>query len=434
MDSIVDTNRLAAFFALLLFSGLLSASESAFFSINKLILKKLEGESSRRAALAVRLLRHPRRLLIAILIGNTLVNVTAASLAAEIMMQAAAALGQPQKYALLANVLIVTFFILVFGEISPKVTAVRNPATAAKWLSPFAAIVFYLFFPLSFLVDKLINQITSLFHFKEKEKDKYLDVDEFQALLEMGEEQGAIEEEEREMLHSVFQFGETTVREIMVPRTDVVCIPDDIAFDELIELIKEHGHTRIPVYSETIDHIQGILNVKDLLPLVSERPKTFNVLNFVREPIYVPESKKIDDLLRLFQKKSQHMAIVVDEYGGTSGVVTLEDIIEELVGEIHDEYDDEEPPLREIGAGIYLADAKIQIDALNEKLPINLPEDEEFETLGGFILAKTGSLPPPGETIRHEDYLLIVEKVEKNRIVSVRITHSPRTEETKETD
>ncbi len=416
-----DNTPVTLFFILLIFSGLLSASESAFFSINKLIMKRLQGEERRSARRVLRLLQHPRRLLISVLIGNTLVNVSAASLAALYILKLGDSYGWPESLVVAINIILVTFLILVFAEVIPKVTAVRDPRRAAERLSLFAEAVYYLFLPLAFLFDKLISRLLQFVRFKEPPHEKYLDVDEFQALLEIGEEEGAIEEEEREMLHSVFTFGDTSVREIMIPRTEVVCVPADISFPELLELIKENGHTRMPVYEGTIDKIKGILNIKDLLPLMAQPPSTFYVLNHIREAIFVPESKKIDDLLRLFQKKSQHMAIVVDEYGGTSGIVTLEDIIEELVGEIHDEYDDEPPLLREVEPGVYLVNAKIDIDTLNESVPIDVPESEAYDTLGGFILEMTGTLPQPNDTLIYGRFVLTIEKVEQNRIVLVRL-------------
>lgn len=418
-------NGVVFFFVLLLFSALFSGAETAFFSINRILLKKLQAESTAGARRVVRLLRHPRRLLITILIANTLINVTAATIAAVLVIRFCASVGWSEKVALLINVAAATFFILMFGEIVPKLLAVRHPERAAQKLSLPVSFAYFLLLPVALLFDKMMALMAKIFHFKEQETERMLDVEEFQTLLEIGEEQGELEEEEREMLHSIFEFGDTSVREIMIPRTDVVCVPDDITFEELIDLIKKHGHTRIPVYSETIDTIQGILNVKDLLPLVPQPPKQFDVLKLVRPAIYVPESKKIDDLLRLFQKQSQHMAVVVDEYGGTSGIVTLEDIIEEIVGEIHDEYDNEAPLFREIEKGVYVVNAKIDIETLNDQLDVGVPEAENYDTLGGFILEQTGALPQPNEAIRYGDYVMTVEKVEKNRIVLVRIHHEP---------
>lgn len=424
--------QIIIFVVLLMLSSLFSGSETAFFSINKLLSQKLMDDDSAPARRVLSLLKHPRRLLITILIGNTLVNVSAASIAALMVIRIAQNIGLSRALAILINVAVVSFVILVLSEVTPKVIAVKRPEQFTKNVSLIFIFISFLFYPISYVLDKFMALMTVSFGFSEQEKERLLEVEEFQTLLDIGEEQGALEEEEKEMLHSIFEFGDTSVREIMIPRTDVVCVPYNVAFDELIKVIKSKGHTRIPVYRETIDKIQGVINAKDLLSLISEKGKEFNVLELCRPPIYVPESKKIDDLLRLFQEERQHMVIVVDEYGGTSGIVTLEDVIEEIVGEIRDEYDKESPLYRKIDEGAYIVNAKINIDSLDELINIDIPDTDEYETLGGFILEKTGALPNEQETIRHNDFLLTMEKVEKNRIVQVRITSSPETKESDE--
>ena len=417
--------QIIIFFVLLVFSGLFSGSETAFFSINKLLSQKLSDEKSVSARRVLSLLKHPRRLLITILIGNTLVNVSAASIAALLVIQFAENIGLSRDWAIFFNVVIVTFVILVLSEVTPKVIAVKYPEKFAKNVSFFFLLIGYLFFPFSYVLDKFMGLMTVSFGFNEHEKERLLEVEEFQTLLDIGEEQGALEEEEKEMLHSIFEFGDTSVKEIMIPRTDVVCVPHDVPVAQLIDMIKSKGHTRIPVYRETIDKIQGVINAKDLLSLTFENDKELDVVQLCRPPIYVPESKKIDDLLRLFQEERQHMAIVVDEYGGTSGIVTLEDVIEEIVGEIRDEYDKELPLYRKIDEDTVMVNAKIDIESLDEIVNIAIPDTDEYETLGGFILEKTGALPQEKETIRYNDYLLSMEKVEKNRIEQVKITFSP---------
>lgn len=419
------SSQLIFFFILLLFSAFFSGSETAFFSINKFLLQKLkeEGSSSSRRALA--LLKHPRRLLVTILIGNTLVNVTAASVAALLVMRYAEQVGISRNLAIFINVGVVTFLILVLSEITPKIIAVKNPNTFAKNVSFLLWLLYHMLLPISFIIDKMMAWMTSSFGLQEDEKERLLEVDEFQTLLDIGEEQGDLEEDEKEMLHSIFEFGDTNVREIMIPRTDMICVPHDIAISDLIELIKNKGHTRIPVYQETIDQIKGIINAKDLLSLYVDHKKDIDIRDLARPPIYVPESKKIDDLLRLFQEERQHMAIVVDEYGGTSGIVTLEDIIEEIVGEIRDEYDKETSLSRQIDDKTFIVSAKIDIDELNELININIPESDDYETLSGFILEQMGSLPELNDTVRFGDYMLKMERVEKNRILSVRITLDP---------
>jgi len=364
-------------------------------------------------------------LLITILIGNTLVNVTAASLAAILTTSLCEQAHFSKQVGVLLNIIVVTFLILVVSEITPKIIAVKNPVVFAARVSLVISAINFSLLPIGFLIDKSISWLTRVFHIKESQEESMLQANEFQVLLEIGEEQGELEEEEKEMIHHIFEFGDTIVREIMVPRTDMVCISYDSSIDELLDLIKSKGHTRIPLYQETIDKIQGVIHAKDLLPFISNSKKDINFLKLARPAIFVPESKKIDDLLRYFQSEHQHMAIVVDEYGGTSGLVTLEDVIEEIVGEIRDEYDKEQSLYRKINDKSYLVNAKIGIDSLNELLDIKLPESDEYDTLGGFILENTGSVPEEQMTIQYGEYELVMEKVEKNRIVMVKITHKP---------
>ncbi len=420
------SSQIVFFFILLALSAFFSGSETAYFSINKYLSQKLKHESSTAARRALTLLRHPRRLLVTILNGNTLVNVTAASVAALLVTRYAQEIGLSRNLAILINVGIVTFLILILSEITPKIIAVKNPNTFAKNVSLVLWALYYLLLPISFIIDRLMEWMTSSFGLQEDEKERLLEVEEFQTLLDIGEEQGDLEEDEKEMLQSIFEFGDTSVREIMIPRTDVVCVPHDVSLDELVEVIKSKGHTRIPVYQETIDKIKGIINAKDLLSLYVQNKTDIKIQELSRPPIYVPESKKIDDLLRHFQEERQHMAIVVDEYGGTSGIVTLEDIIEEIVGEIRDEYDKETSLSRKIDEKTFIVNAKIDIDELNELIPVDIPESDEYETLGGFILEKIGSLPELNDVIEHGDYLLKMERVQKNRIISVRIVFNPK--------
>jgi len=413
------------FFVFLIFSAFFSGSETAFFSLNDIIIRQIAEEKTGSAKRVTRLLANSRRLLSALLMGNTFVNVSAASLAAIITTRLCLRAGIDEKLAYLINILAVTFLILVFSEITPKIIAVKNARTWAYRLSLPVYGIYYLFFPLTVIIDKSISFISRIFKLGESKEEKFFHSNEFQALLDLGEEQGELEEEEKEMIHSIFEFGDTIVREIMIPRPDVVCISHDSSLEELIELIKTKGHTRIPVYEETIDKISGIINAKDLLPFVSNPIQKKDLLELARPVIFVPESKKIDDLLRLFQKERQHLAIVVDEYGGTSGIVTLENVIEEIVGDIRDEYDQEQSLFKTVDKNNYLVNAKIDIESLNDLININLPEKDEYDTLGGFILEMTGTVPREKQEVVYNKYLLKVEKVENNRIILVRITNNP---------
>ena len=411
---------------LLVLSALFSGSEVAFFSLNSLLKEQLSKLNSKRAKTVLKLLQTPRRLLISILIGNTLVNVTLASFGATLMLRVAFSLQISREIAVLINVILITFIILVVSEITPKIFAIKNPLKFALNLSYFILFCYYLVLPLAFVLTKITMALTKLLNLKETEEDSMLQSSEFQALLEIGEEQGELEQEEKEMIHHIFQFGDTTVREIMVPRTDIVCIDFETTIPDLLNVIKSKGHTRIPVYKESVDKIEGIFNAKDLLPFMGNSTQKPDLLKMARPAMFVPESKKIDDLLRNFQSEQQHMAIVVDEYGGTSGLVTLEDVIEEIVGEIRDEYDKEQSLYKKIDNKTIMVDAKIDIESLNDLIEINLPESDAYDTLGGFILENIGSLPEENQIIDYDEFEMVMEKVEKNRIVSVKIIHNSK--------
>lgn len=425
----MDINWLTYLFFLLLLglSALFSGAEVAFFSITSLLKEQLATLEGRRAKTVIHLISSPHRLLITILIGNTLVNVTLASLAALLIFNIASSVGLRPEIAVAINVVVVTFFILVLSEISPKILAINNPLKFAQQVSPFIAVCYYLFLPISWVLAQLIVGLSKLFHLKESDKDVMMQASEFQALLEIGEEKGELEQDEKEMIHQIFEFSDTTVREIMVPRTDMVCVDIDTSIEELIGIIKSRGHTRIPVYKESIDKIVGIIHAKDLLPFLNNSNLKPDLIKLARPAMFVPESKKIDDLLRNFQSEQQHMAIVVDEYGGTSGLVTLEDVIEEIVGEIRDEYDKVQTLYKKINDNTFVVDAKIDIESLNELIDIELPESDEYDTLGGYILENMGSLPSEKQKLQFRDFELEMEKVERNRIVSVKITRKSTT-------
>ncbi len=423
---------ISLFIFLLLCSAFFSGSETAFFSLSPLSLEKLTEKNDKRSRRIVAMLEKPRRLLIAILIGNTLVNVAAASLAAIFVSQLSVQWGIPQNIALILNVVVVTFIILVISEITPKILAVKNPQRFAEAVVPLVFIIYLLLLPFSILLDRTLYKLISFFKIRENETEHYLEKSELQVLLQLGEDQGELEAEEKEMIHSIIEFGDTIVREIMVPRTDMVCVAEDITINDLIELIKVKGHTRIPIFQDNIDRIKGIINAKDLLASVLEHQEKPNLLELARPAIFVPESKKIDDLLRVFQKERQHMAIVVDEYGGTSGLVTLEDVLEEIVGEIRDEYDQEVALYKRLDENSWIVAAKIDIHSLNELINIQIPEKDEYDTLGGFIFDLTGSVPEENQVISYRGYDLVTVKVEQNRIINVKIIQQIHSEPVKE--
>lgn len=408
------------FVVLLLFSAFFSGSETAFFSLNKSTLEKLSKSKKGAARQVAVLLEEPKKLLITIVIGNTSANVAIASFAAILTSRIGSQGGFNTYLILLVNVVVVTFVILFFSEIMPKITAVKNAKNVAQRLAYPLTFFYYLFFPVTGIFHLFTEMFTSTLGFQ---KNKYhLSDDELRTLVDIGEEKGALLKEEKEMIHSIMEMSETVAREIMVPRTDMLGIDKKATLNQVFHVVKDKLHSRIPVFDESVDNITGILYLKDLLPYIKKRNQAdFDLAKLVHTPYYVPEQKKINELLREFQKERIHMAIVVDEYGGTSGIVTLEDVIEEIVGEIQDEYDSETPLFQKINEGTFIVDASMQLDEINDELGFDLPTEEGVDTLAGFLLGQFGSVPKTKEKLAYNGYEFIIEKATKKRIQQVRI-------------
>lgn len=414
----MDGPSTAWFFALLvliLLSALFSGSETAYTAISRARLRQLKEEGVKKAERLEKLTSHPPRLLSAILLGNNLVNILAASAATNIAVQTYGDIGVGIATGLL------TFIILIFGEITPKTFAVRNPerfALATFWLFYPLYLVFY---PLSRIFVVIANVTIRLFGQQGIKEGPFLTAEELKTLVVLGEEEGVIEEEEKRMIHSILEFGDTTVKEVMVPRTEMTCLDSEQTLAEALDVAREKGFSRIPVYEGNIDNIVGILYVKDMLNFITMGKLDLKVKDLMREPYFVPETKRVDDLLREFQKNKIHMAIVIDEYGGTSGLVTLEDILEEIVGEIFDEYDFmEEARIDQISENEWVIDGRVDIDAVEELFGFE-SEQEETETLGGFVSSLIGHFPKPGERCTYEGYEFIVEEVKNRRVGRVRV-------------
>lgn len=411
---------IVVFLILLILSAFFSASETSFFSLSTAELERLRGKTDFQSRHIVQLMTYPKKLLITIVVGNTIVNIGAASLAALLTLDICSALNMDPHIGILIDVVVVTFVILIFSEIVPKVGAVKNAKRLARSFVFPLTIIYYLFLPIVSIFYTLTQWLTQVFRIHKSKL--LLSEEELRSLLDFVEEKGTLEKEEKEMIHSIFEFGETTAREIMVPRIDMVCVPLDIEFNLLLELIRKNLHSRIPVYKEKVDNITGILYVKDLLTFLD--PPTSSAINLeklVRPAYFIPEQKKIDELLREFQSQKIHMAIVVDEYGGTSGLVTLEDIIEEIFGEIQDEHDLELPLYQKLNDNELLIDGGMDMEDIKEILNIDLPAEEGIATLAGFLYGQFGSVPLEKQSITFNEYEFRIEKIIKRRIKQVRV-------------
>ena len=406
----------------LILSAFFSASETALFSLNKLQLKKIQKEESGwRVNSIIKLLDDPQKTLITILTGNMFVNIAASSLATYLAIKLFGNVG----IGIAGGIMI--FMILVFGEIVPKSLAISNAETIAKKIARPIEIISSFLFPLILFFKIIINSLYYFFGKKRIKEKKEITEEDLITLINVGEDEGVIEEEEKKMIRNIFEFGDTMVKEVMVPRVDMACIPSEAKLNSILRLIKKMGHSRIPVYKENVDNIIGILYTKDLLIVYEQWYKSkekFDLKKIIRRAYFVPENKKIDDLLDIFQRDKIQIAIAIDEYGGTAGLVTMEDVVEEIVGEIIDEYDKETKLYEIIDNNTVIADGIISIDKINELLNIEIPEND-FETLGGFIYDLMGRVPIKNEIIEYKNIQITIEQIVKNRIIRVIIKKFP---------
>ena len=409
---------------LLLCSALISGAEVAFFGLSPTEVNQIEEEKTTRGAIVVKLLERPKKLLATILIANNainigivlLFNVLGDTLFSQITYELFGLI--PVRF--LLEVVVVTFLILMFGEILPKVYANRNQITFSLLMAYPLKVLDFVFSPLS-----LPMRSATLFLFKKLGKEKSsLSVDHLSQALELTSE-GDTTREEQKILEGIVSFGNTDTKQVMRPRIDIFALDEEMKFPEVLEEIKKNGYSRIPVFSEGIDKVTGVLYVKDVLPYIDR--KTYNWVALIREPYFVPENKKLDDLLAEFQEKKNHLAVVVDEYGGTSGIVTLEDIIEEIVGDISDEFDDEDLVYSKLDDFNYVFEGKTALKDFYRV--IKMENEEEFEeqkgeseTIAGFVLEIAGSFPKKGDKIGFKEYQFSVESLDKKRLKQIKVT------------
>jgi len=396
------SHQIIVLIALVLLSGFFSSAETALFSISKAKARHIAKTKGKTNALIKKMKEDPHKLLSTILIGNNLVNVAASALATAL------AIKLFTNHAVGIATGVMTLAILIFGEIFPKSLATRNNVLIARlviiplyWLS-------ILFWPLILFLN-FIPQITSKIQRKHKVTEE-----ELMTFVEVVEEEGEIKEEEKELIHNIFEFDDTNASEIMTPRADMYVISADEKLD--LEGIMQSGFTRIPVIDDDIDHVVGMLNIKDLFMEQAKANGELEVRQIMNKPYFVPEYKKLDSLLHQFKKRKQHMAIVVDEHGGVSGLITLEDALEEIVGEIVDETDKDEPQIVKIKPNEWVVPGKSDIDEVNEKIPMRIPESKEYDTFSGYILDKIERIPQENEEIPVGKFLVTVKEMEGNRI------------------
>lgn len=405
---------------LLICSALISGSEVAYFSLQPADLDLLENEKSKSAKVALELHQKPQRLLATILIANNLVNIAIVILSSFIIAVGMDFSQHPNWVAILIQVGVVTFLLLLLGEVLPKVYATTNALTLVRMMAIPLVIMRKIFYPIS----SILISSTNIINKRIKKRESEFSVDELEHALELTKDEKTTEDEEK-ILKGIVRFGNTDVKQIMKPRTEVVAFEYGTSFKELLEDLVDEGFSRVPIYKESLDNVLGILYLKDLLPY-SEAENLDDWQSLAREPYFVPENKKLDDLLKEFQERKVHMAVVVDEYGGTSGVVTLEDILEEIVGEITDEFDDEEIFYSKLDDKTYIFEGKTPLVDLYKILDIDGENFEsvkgESDTLAGFVLELAGKIPLKNEKINFENYTLTIEASDKRKVSRIKLS------------
>ncbi|MWV38542.1 hemolysin family protein [Natrialba sp. INN-245] len=416
-ESTVTIFGAVAVVVLIALSGFFSSSEIAMFNLPKHRLEGMVEDGIAGADLVKELKDDPHRLLVTILVGNNIVNIAMSSIATAVLSI---------HFGGLLGVILATFgitaIVLLFGESVPKSYAVENTESWAIRISKPLKGTEYLLFPLIVLFDYLTRQVNKLTGSTGAIESPYVTRDEIQEMIESGEREGVLEEEEHEMLTRIFRFNNTIVKEVMTPRLDMTAVPKDAGIDEAIETCIQSGHARIPVYEGSLDNVQGVVHIRDLvrdLNYGETETEDLELADLIQPTLHVPESKNIDELLTEMRENRMHMAIVIDEFGTTEGLVTVEDMIEEIVGEILKTGEDE--PVEELDERTVLVRGEVNIEDVNEALEIDLPEGEEFETIAGFIFNRAGRLVEEGEEITYDGVRITVESVENTRIMKARL-------------
>lgn len=377
-------------------------------------------EGSKSAKRALRLIENPSKLISALLIGNNIVNIFASSLATLVAID---------LYGISATGIatsILTIVIIIFGEITPKSFATQHAEKVSMMFSKPVGILMTLLTPFVIIFYSISSWIIRLFGGDISQSHPLVTEEELKTMVDVGSEEGVFEQEEKEMLHNIFDFGDLQVRDIMVQRVDITALDVDATYEEVLEIVKDEQFSRFPVYREDIDDIIGILNVKDLLFLTEVEKRGFKLEDYIREPYFAYEFKRITDLFKELKKTRTHISIILDEYGGTVGIVTIEDLLEEIVGEIDDEYDDDkETDIETIRKNEYMVSGSYRLDELNDLIGTDI-ESEEFDSIGGYLIGILGTFPASGEIIETDGIRFVVDEVDKNRIKKIRMILKPK--------
>ncbi len=393
-------------------SAFFSASETALTSLNKIKLRNMAEENVKNADKVQKLIDDPNRLLSSRLIGNNLVNNAAAALTTMI---AVSLLGGQSGVG--AATMIITIIILIFGEITPKTLASQNAEKVSLAVSNIISVIVVISTPVVKVMNLITNVLIKVLGGNSTEKTPTITEAELKTMVNVSHEEGVLEVDERRMINNVFDFGDLKAKDVMTPRTDMVCVEDTITYDEIVSIFKEERFSRLPVYHESVDNIIGILYVKDIIFIDEQH---FKITDYMREPFFTYESKPISELFSEMRGNRIRAAVILDEYGGTSGLVTLEDLVEEIVGDIADEYDEQEKEIEVIKEDEFIVDGSTRLEDVNEMIGLHLAS-EDFDTIGGYVIGILGSFPDGGEEVETDNIKIVVEEVDKNRIEKLRI-------------
>ena len=413
---------------LLILSSFFSSAETAFVTVSQITMRTLADDGNKRAKRVIRITSDMSKMLSAILIGNNLVNIFASSLVTTITMS----LWGNEFISLSTGIL--TLFVLIFGEISPKTIATTYADKIAMAYSRVILCLMVILTPFIFIINKISTGFLIILGLNPSKKKASITEDELRTIVDVSHEEGILEKEEREMIKNVFDFGDSQAKDVMIPRIDMTCVSIDSTYDEIISVFREYKYTRLPVYEDSVDNVVGIINVKDLL--LCDNKSEFSVKSILRKPYYTYEFKKTSELMEELKKTSNNFTVVIDEYGSTVGMITLEDLLEEIVGEIRDEYDDDEvDDIIRIADNEYVLSGMARLDDIEEYIKLPEPDEEhesDYDSISGLIIDKLHRLPVEGDEVILANIRLIVEECDKNRITKVHAYILPKEEDIQE--
>lgn len=423
MDDPGDIAQFIILFILLLLSAFFSSAETALTTVSKIRMRTLADSGNSQARRVLRITSDSGKMLSAILIGNNIVNLSASSLATALAISWFGSRGAGIATGIL------TFLILIFGEVSPKTLATIHADALSLKISGIISFLMKIMTPVIFIINRLSLLFLSVFGVRKNSSDNHMTEEELRTIVDVSQETGVIENSERDIIHNLFDFGDAEAKEVMIPRIDMVFIPIDSTYSDVLDIFREFKYTRIPVYEDNPDQVVGIINVKDLLLL--ENTEDFHIQELLREPYFTYEHKNTADLFLEMKKSSISLAIVLDEYGSTAGLITLEDLLEEIVGEIRDEYDaDEEDDITKLSEREYMILGSANLGNVNDALGTDFTS-EDYDTLGGFCLSLLNHMPQPDESISTDQNIILrIEQVDQNRIEKIHVLMPPEPEST----